>query len=174
MTNEPKKLLKYFTEKFKNKLNFPSLLSYGNYVHNKENIKVICKDHGKMHCSVANLKISDYGCPLCGIASYTKTHEQFIQELLLQNEYFRIGSFKLKTKYTTTNNKIRLEDKYGEYEMTASTLLRGSKPSLKSCINKEKYVLNRFFEIHKTTYSYPVFKYISQCKRQINLSYRTN
>lgn len=65
----------------------------------------------------------------------------------------------IKGKYVGNNSHILVGDKYGDYKVFPSGLLRGMHPSIKACTNKTKYFINKSSEIHKNKYIYTKTKY---------------
>lgn len=53
-----------------------------------------------------------------------------------------------KTIYTTCGNKVIVGDKYGYCEIRPDSLLSGTRPSIRSAINKTEYWINMVKEIH--------------------------
>jgi len=74
--------------------------------------------------------------------SQQKTHEQFLEELLVKNESYKKGEFKVLGEYLKAREKILLQDKYSLHEITPDGLLRGSTTSTASSINKKEYCEN--------------------------------
>lgn len=79
--------------------------------------------------------------------SKKKTHEEFLKDLWDKNEHYRNGEFKVKGKYERSYSKILVEDKFGECMIAPSELLvKGSKPTIRSAINKTQYWKNMCLE----------------------------
>jgi len=77
-----------------------------------------------------------------------KTHEQFLKELFDKNEWYRLGDFSVKSKYTTCKTKILLGTKYGDVKVRPDHLLNNLKFTIESAVDKNEYAKNRIQEVH--------------------------
>lgn len=77
-----------------------------------------------------------------------KTHEQFLEELFIKNEWYRAGDFIVKDTYITCKDKLLLGTKYGDVRVRASHLLNGLKFTIESSLNKNEFARNRIIEVH--------------------------
>jgi hypothetical protein len=58
------------------------------------------------------------------------------------------------SEYLGNNTYILVKDIYGEYLVFPSGLLRKMYPSIKSCLNKTQYFINKAKEVHNNKYDY--------------------
>ena len=77
-----------------------------------------------------------------------KTHEQFLEELIANNDFYRLGDFTVKSVYKTCKDKILLGTKYGDVKVKASHLLNGLKFTIESAVDKNEFAKNRIREVH--------------------------
>ena len=77
-----------------------------------------------------------------------KTHNQFLEELVINNEYYRLGDFTVKGTYETCKDKILLDTKYGDVKVKPSSLLKGLKFTIESAVDKSEFARNKIREIH--------------------------
>lgn len=84
------------------------------------------------------------------------------KQLLLNNDYYLVF-FKLKDdfNYTSMYEKIRIETKYGDCYSNIHTLLKGSKPTIKSAVDKTIFFKNLLKE-KGSLYVEQDFKYTLQ------------
>lgn len=68
-----------------------------------------------------------------------KTHKQFLEELLVKNQHYKEGKFRVLGEYLNVKKKVLLEDKYSLHEMTPDGLLRGNKLGSDSSLDKKQY-----------------------------------
>lgn len=73
-----------------------------------------------------------------------KSHDKFIEEAMAVHDDLDYT----KTIYTTCRNKVIVGDKYGYCEIRPDSLLSGTRPSIKSAINKTEYWVNMVKEVH--------------------------
>lgn len=75
-------------------------------------------------------------------AGKPKSHEKFLEELLLNNKGYRDGEFKVIGRFKGSKTKIYLKDKYGYCAVIPYDLLTGvtQKMSVKSAVFKTAYV----------------------------------
>lgn len=71
-----------------------------------------------------------------------KTHQQFIDELLIKNEYYRNGDFTILNTYCGILGKILVKNSYGLCEVSAKTLLLGNKITIGASLDKVSYFKN--------------------------------
>lgn len=92
-----------------------------------------------------------------------KNHNIFLNKLYKCNQYFKNNDFKVLTEYKNLEHHIIIKNKYGYLKMRPSSLLRNSKPNIKSAIFKKEYFNNLltskniFFQKHY----YVIHKYIN-------------
>ncbi len=90
-----------------------------------------------------------------------KTHEEFIEELKIENmEVFK--NIEFLEKYRRSGEKIKARDKYGEIYVKPNSLLSGSIPSIKSALNKTEYFKNILKEVNPKAYE--EFEFIENYK----------
>lgn len=78
-----------------------------------------------------------------------KTHEQFLEELWEKNEHYRNGEFEVVGEYVNWSSKIKLKAKYGECNVTPTTLLCGGNASIRSAVDKISYFKNHLKDKNK-------------------------
>ena len=74
--------------------------------------------------------------------SKKKTHDEFLKQLYLNNEWFRNGYFTLESEYISAKSGILVNTPYGLCKADIETLINGSKPHLKIAVDKHEYFLN--------------------------------
>ena len=126
------------------------------YINSRTPINIGCKIHGFFKQKMAG-HLNTSGCAKCGIDKYsttrTLTEEEFLLRLPKDREYNVISEYK------GFNYKIKVSDKYGEYEMAAKSLIEGSLPTMVSAIDKTKYIINKAEEVHNHFYDYSLVEY---------------
>lgn len=95
------------------------------------------------------------------------THKQYIEKLWDNNEYYRKGDFEVSGLYTGGRNKLLIKDKYGECLVNPNNLLKGSKPSIQTSIDKTKYFIEKAKLVHGDKYDYSLVDYKSSEKSKI-------
>jgi hypothetical protein len=132
------------------------------YVSNSAKSIITCPLHGDFTQQVDS-HLRGRGCPTCGqikgTLAITETTEGFKSKLL--NKHNNKLDFNVVGDYVNSHTPIVLEKDGILYEMMPSTLLKGAKPSLISCTEKEKFIVSKFKEIHKERYLYDKVKYKS-------------
>lgn len=88
-----------------------------------------------------------------------KTNAQFLEELLNNNEYFKIGDFIMKEDFKSVKDKILLGTKYGDVKVRASHLLNGLKFTIESAIDKSEFARNRIKELYGDFFDLSKIKY---------------
>jgi hypothetical protein len=138
--------------------------SYEKFIYTSNSAKSIitCPLHGDFNQQVCS-HLSGKGCPICGqikgTLAITETIEGFKSKLLkIHNNDL---DFSIVGNYVNSHTPILLEKDSILYEMMPCTLLKGAKPSLISCIEKDKFIISKFKEIHKERYLYDKVKYKS-------------
>jgi hypothetical protein len=126
------------------------------YINSRIPITIICQIHGIFNQKMsAHLKTG--GCKKCGIENKSEarklTNEEFLSRLPKDRDYT------IMSEYKGFTYKVRVEDKYGEYEMTPKSLIEGSLPTIVSAVDKTEYIINRSKEIHNNFYDYSLVKY---------------
>lgn len=92
------------------------------------------------------------------------THEQFIEKLKIKNPKF-FEEFEIIGNYISSTDKIEVSTKYGICEVTPSSLLMGSLPTIQSAINPTDYFIHQSKEVHANKYLYNNVKYITIMKK---------
>lgn len=95
----------------------------------------------------------------------TVTNEIFINRVMLNNKGYQNKDFNIVTSYINRRNKIIVEDKYGMYLMSPSSLIKGILPTIFSAANKTKHIISRFKEIHDDIYNYNKVHYENMHKK---------
>lgn len=91
------------------------------------------------------------------------SHEEFIEKLLKSNDAYRNGDFIVLGKFEPRLKNILVEDNYGVCNPGVYDLLRGSKPSIKSAVDKNSYCISQITEfIDENEYDYSELSYVNQ------------
>lgn len=89
------------------------------------------------------------------------TYTEFLTQLELRNPQYREGTLKIIGEYCGMNEKILVEDEYGQCLCKPKHLLTGCELSIKSAVNKTKYWINKLPNYHKSKYRYDKVSYIN-------------
>lgn len=73
-----------------------------------------------------------------------------------KNKHFRKGKFSIVSKYKGDRNKIKVKTKYGICSVTPYFLTRDNNVSIRTALDKNKYLLNQFKEVHGDVYDYNI------------------
>ncbi len=84
------------------------------------------------------------------------THEEFIKQLDIKQP---LRSYEIIGIYNNLDDKILTRNKYGECLSTTRNLLKTSKLSIQTAINKTEYFINMAKEKHGEKYDYSLVKY---------------
>ncbi len=95
--------------------------------------------------------------------SKKKTHDEFLKQLYLNNEWFRNGYFTLESEYISAKSGILVNTPYGLCKADIETLINGSKPHLKIAVDKHEYFLNMLLSSN-ASYKNGDFEVISKFK----------
>lgn len=68
-------------------------------------------------------------------------------------------------KYINSRTRVLVEGKYGIHLVTPKELIRNGVLSIKTALDKELYLINRFKEVHGDKYIYPKIKYINSNRK---------
>ncbi|MGB2789587.1 MAG: hypothetical protein WBC13_09740 [Dokdonella sp.] len=71
-----------------------------------------------------------------------KTHEQFLEDLLLKNDRYRNGEFEVLSEYECSECDMIVETKFGLCKTLPDNLLKGQKPSIRSAVDKTEFFKN--------------------------------
>jgi len=77
-----------------------------------------------------------------------KNHNQFLEDLYKNNEFYRAKDFIVKDEYKTCKDKMLLGTKYGDVKVRASHLLSGLKFTIESAVDKNEFAKNKIIEVH--------------------------
>lgn len=173
-TRTHKQWLEEFNKKYKGKYQYPGFEDIELTEKSSTKIKVLCLEHGEWETTPSKHMYN--GCYYCGKVTtgkkISKTHEDFVKELELKNEYYIRGDFKLLEKYKNHRTKIKVKDKYGVCEITPNKLLRGDRTMITSAVDMNDYYKNRAEEVHGTEhYDYTFLDYTTADK---NLKLKCN
>ena len=80
--------------------------------------------------------------------SKRKTHEEFLEELYLNNEGYRAGDFSVKETYKSINEKILLGTSCGDVMVRCGHLLNNLKFTIESAVDKNEFARNRIKNVH--------------------------
>jgi hypothetical protein len=94
------------------------------------------------------------------IMSAVNPHEYFINKFKeLQPKLSE--SLVLLNTYKSGSSILLVKDKHGVCKTTATYLLQGRKPDIRSAVDKTKYFISLAKEIHKNFYDYSLVNYVS-------------
>lgn len=93
--------------------------------------------------------------------SIKKTHEEFMKQVELNNEWYRNGYFTIEGIYLSAKKGILVKTPYGYCKCSVETLVTGIKPHIRSALNKDEYFHNMLLE-KNTHYRKDKFKIISK------------
>lgn len=120
-------------------------------------IPIVCPIHGEFLQTPKNHLIGK-GCKKCEnkkeIKNYILNRNYLIKQLLLKNKYFLGGEFKIIKVFKKRFSRALVESKYGICDVAISSLLRGTKPTIESAIDKVNYFKNKAIEKHGDLYDY--------------------
>ena len=87
---------------------------------------------------------------------YKKSHENFIKELIENNEGYKNGNFTVVGKFRGVKEKVILKDKYGYCAVSAYDLIKGvtQKMTIKSAMFKTEYLKEYLKQNNKNFYKY--------------------
>lgn len=122
-----------------------------NYDHIHDVIQIICPEHGIFEQKAYSHK-QGIGCKLCS----TNNDNEEIKQKLIENG-FEIVSFK--------STEIIVKDKYGTYKTMSSRVRENIYPTVKTCLNRNEYFINKAKEIHGDKYDYSLVDYKSSNKK---------
>lgn len=97
------------------------------------------------------------------------THEDFLIKLEKRNEYYRKGLMKVLGDYKGADTLILIETKYGLVHSTPSNLYANKFPTVKSAVNRNSYIINKFIEIHGFLFDYTGVDY-KNSKTKVKIS----
>lgn len=133
---------------------------YSLVVFLRSNIKVdiICKKHGVFQQQPSNHLIKG-GCRRCGVESKTTTSE-FSEKLKLV-----FPNLKVISEFSGIDNYIKVEDEFGNvFNSRPYNLLKGTYPTIKTCLDKSKLFAHNANLIHLNKYLYDKVEYIDAKK----------
>jgi len=86
-----------------------------------------------------------------------KTHKQFIEEVDIK---YPNRSWKILSTYTHNKTPLYVQDSYGICLITPNTILVSSTPNIKTAIDKDLYIVNKFIDVWKDAmFDYSEFEY---------------
>ena len=133
-----------------------------NYINGKLPVKIICSEHGVFEQRPIDHK-QGKGCKKCGKV-YKMTPDEYISEVKKLYPKYNFS----KTNYINKKTKIIVIDEDGyEYLVEPFAFLNGRDLSLKSLIDQNKYLIDRYNKIHDNKYSYEKTKYKHNAKHII-------
>jgi len=89
-----------------------------------------------------------------------KTHEQFLEDLILKSDGYTNKEFEIASKYECSQCKMLVRTKYGFCEVRPSNL-PSRNPSIRSAVNPTEYFINQAREVHGDKYDYSLVEYKS-------------
>lgn len=87
------------------------------------------------------------------------THKEFISRLEERSFPYKNGDFKIVSEYVDSRTNILIKDDYGICSVKPTNLYKGTIPCIQSSIDKNKYCINRFKEVHGDKYDYSKVEY---------------
>jgi hypothetical protein len=118
------------------------ILDKVNYIHNKKNIILVCREHGEFGILVGNLIGNKRGCPTCGRESSKKSCLSNIKDFIKKANIKHYNKYEYtKSIYVNWKTKLTIICKiHGEFYLNPNEHLNGS-----GCIkcNNERILINR-------------------------------
>ncbi len=128
------------------------------YKSGTSNVIIICKVHGEFKQSPQN-HMRGSGCPLCNPFEKKMSQADFIDKIYKINP-----SLKILSEIDGNRSRVIVEDENGIlYNVLASTLLKGSVPSIETAIDKNKAFEIKARLIHGDKYNYSSTNYTKHC-----------
>ena len=129
-----------------------------NYINNKNNVKIICKEHGIFESRPDNHINCKTGCPKCANNILYSTEDFIKKASIKHNNKYDYN----KVNYKTAHKKIIIIcPDHGEFTQKPSRHLQGDGCS--KCSGKYRYTNQEFIKkaniIHKNTYDYSLTNY---------------
>ena len=78
---------------------------------------------------------------------FKKTHQQYIEDLLEINTFYKNGDFILISEYNGDSKKITVKDEFGLLELKAGKLLLNRRPSIRCAVDKNEYFKNKIIKV---------------------------
>lgn len=91
-----------------------------------------------------------------------KTHEEFIERLLIKSSHYREGKFEILGRYDCSSCPIEVKTKYGVCEITPSDLYQNYMPTIKAAVCKEEFLISMFKDKRDILYDYSKIIYKNQ------------
>lgn len=85
-----------------------------------------------------------------------------------KNSYYNRGYFTMEEPVKNGYCKIKLKTKYGYCKLAPNQLLAGKRPSIRSAVNKNIFISNKFREVHGDKYDYSKVSYKGD-KRKVEI-----
>lgn len=79
---------------------------------------------------------------------FKKTHQQYIEDLLEINTFYKNGDFILISEYNGDSKKITVKDEFGLLELKAGKLLLNRRPSIRCAVDKNEYFKNKIIKVY--------------------------
>ena len=86
----------------------------------------------------------------------------FRQNIYKNNRHYKNGEFKIMSNFKSSIIKLTIKDEWGYHKMSLNSLLKGSRPTIKSAMFPLNYLNNKLFESHFN------FKYNNYCIIEYN------
>lgn len=97
------------------------------------------------------------------------THKEFIERLKASNKKYQNKEYDIVSEYNGSHNFIRLEDRFGFYNVKANDLLKNTtSPSIKNVEDINNFIFKKFEDSHGNLYSYKDFVY-THIKQKITI-----
>lgn len=133
-----------------------------NYIDGRTPVKIICKEHGEFDQRPIDHK-QGKGCRKCS-GVYQMTSDEYLSAVKKKYPNYDFS----KTKYVNKKNKIIVIDEDGfEYLIDPYAFINGRDFGIKSLIDINSYLINRYKKVHGDKYSYEKVKYSGNQKNII-------
>lgn len=118
----------------------------------------ICENHGEFRKHLYQVHRRKEGCPKCSkIGAPGLSNTEFIDKL--RSMYPKGFPFKIKGKYKGYHEKILIESKGVDFLISPNHLLRGNRGSIRTTLDKTKFMVSQFKEKHGDFYDYSDYVY---------------
>lgn len=77
-----------------------------------------------------------------------RTHQEFLEDLLISNEHYRLGKFTVEGEFKNTASEILLGTNYGYVSVRANRLLSGLGFTIESAIDQDEFAKNKIRELY--------------------------
>lgn len=147
--------LEYFKSRLLEK--FPKYRNYYKVLWYTSSSKVYCQDTVGLYCITSASLLSSGN--LSPVALIHKSEHFYNNLAPILTTKFKVLKLPKKVR-----GRLLIEDSYGILSINYEHFLNGRLPTIKSAIDKTKYIVNRFIEIHGDKYDYSKVRYAEATK----------